>query len=174
MSRSSSGRRLPSRYSRLREEGGKLPGIVRGWCVGGNWGPRGGDDEDQSGVRGPPPPLSFSAFPSPLALSPSSPPSQCREAACAAPGGEMVDAHDCVCVFVYLSVWAGLGGPLRVTVRRKTFENHGPELRKTDTENSGLSAGLSIQALSLHCLIVCRGRPQVNFICRVTSRQMRA
>lgn len=112
--------------------------------------------------------------PPPSRSLPSSPPSQCREAACAAPGGEMVDAHDCVCVFVYLSVWAGLGGPLRVTVRRKRFENHSPELRKTDTENSGLSAGLSIQALSLHCLIVCRGRPQVNFICRVTSRQMRA
>lgn len=81
--------------------------------MGGNWGPEGGADEDQSRIRGPPPPFSFPAFPSPAPP----PPSQCREAAFAAPGGEMVDVRDCVCVSVYQSVWVGLRGPLRETVR---------------------------------------------------------
>lgn len=33
--------------------------------MGGNWGPEGGDDKDQSRIRGPPPPFPFPAFPSP-------------------------------------------------------------------------------------------------------------
>lgn len=166
MSRSSSGRRLPSRYSRLREEGGKLSGIIRGWCVGGNWGPEGGDDEDQSRIRGPPPPFSFPGFPSPAPL----PPSQCLEAAFTVPGGEMVDVRECLCFYKSVCL-GGSQGTLTRNREVKTLENHVPGLGKINNSDQWPECW-SIHSGTQSLLIVCRGRHQVNSICRVTSRQM--
>lgn len=75
--------------------------------MGGTRGPGGGDDADQS-VRGPPPPFLAPAFP----LAPPSP-SQCREAAFAAPGGEMVGRRDCLCFCISVC----LGGSQRTLLR---------------------------------------------------------
>lgn len=93
--------------------------------MGGTRGPGGGDDADQSGVRGPPPPFSFLLSPPPLPL----PPSQCREAAFAAPGGEMVDARDCLCFCISVC----LGGSQRTLKRNCKLKNIGkprPRIRK--------------------------------------------
>lgn len=90
-------------------------------------GDRGGDDADQSGVRRPPSARpKFTAFPSPAPL----PPSQCREAAFAAPGGKWWTARDCLC-FCTLSVC--LGGSQRTwRIWLKNVRNHVPGLGKAD------------------------------------------
>lgn len=120
--------------------------------MGGKRGPGGGDDADQSGVRGPPPPFSFPAFPSPA---PPSPHLSAGKPPLLRLVGKWWTLVTVSVFFVYQSVWAGLKGPLRETVSWKAFENHVPGLGKTDLESSGLNAGPSIQAPSLQCLIVC-------------------
>ena len=63
--------------------------------------------------------------PPPLPL----PPSQCREAAFAAPGGEMVDARDCLCFCISVC----LGGSQRTLKRSRKLKNIGkprPRIRK--------------------------------------------